>query len=107
MSSAPTSCAAPSIGYRCIVDCIVGSRLSPLEVLLGELVGELVEEVGTPVVLKPLGVERVEQALERGMWHRTDAVQEDVADVVDRSEQLRGLFREPTMHHITAHTLRM
>ena len=59
----PTRCAAPSIGYRCIVDFQVGSRGAVLDVRLDRLVGELLDEVGAPVPLSARRVERVEQRL--------------------------------------------
>ena len=66
--------------------------LAPLEVLLDELVGELVEEVAAPVALQALRVEPVEQALQRGVRHRSDAVKQRRADVVHRREQLGRLL---------------
>ena len=64
-----------------------GQLLAPFEVLLDELVGELVDEVGAPVALQPLGVEPVEEALQGGVRDRSDAVQERRTDVVHRREQ--------------------
>ena len=61
---------------------------APCEVALDQLVGELVDEVRAPVALQALGVEPVEQALQGGVGHGTDGVQERRADVLDRREQL-------------------
>ena len=54
------------------------------QVCLDRIVGELLDEVGLPVVLEAGGNERVERRIEGGIGHRADVLRDDGRDVVER-----------------------
>ena len=90
MSSRATSCTAPSIGYMCIVDFIVGIDAPNRAWIVDRLVGDLVDEVGPPVPLLAARVERVERALEHRVRHRAGAVQQRLGQRVQQRRHRLG-----------------
>ena len=68
------------------------------------LVGDGVDEVGAPVPLLPFGIERVEGALQGGVRHRGDAVQQRLGQGVQQRRHGRAgavLVTDVGPHHGT------
>ena len=98
--------AAPSTGYRCIVDCIVGNLEAMGDVQRYGFVAELPYEIGLPVPLQTWWVQSVEHALEDRMWNRTDQVERWAFEATNRLESLfRLLGRSRVAPHDAAHFL--
>ena len=65
-----------------------GQLLAVFQVDVDRLVGDLIEEVGSPVPLETGGVERVERGLERGEGHVVQADEQWRADAPHRIQHL-------------------